>query len=403
MTADRLSRAHPNAFVPHDLDGPIMGACEGPLSGLTCAVKDMYDIAGHRTGGGSPAWLAAQLPAIRTSPVLETLLSAGASIVGKTVCDEFFYSLTGVSAHYGAPPNPRAPGRITGGSSSGSASAVAAGRCDFALGSDTGGSVRIPAALCGLYGIRPTHGTIPLEDAMAMAPSFDTAGWLAATPGVFKKVGQALLRGGPRGIPVTTALLLEDAFAECDPRLATLTREAAHRLGAGPVAIDSAWLAPGALERWREAFRVIQAFETWETYGGFIRRVNPALGPGVRERFMFASMVSAADALRAREVQEEARAFMEALVAPGRIVVAPTAPSIAPHVDASASDLDEFRLRTMRLTCIAGLVGLPQVTIPAGALDGCPIGLSLIGAKGTDLNLIDLAWGHAKRCWVGLH
>ena len=136
-----------SAFVPHDLPAPIAGAGEGPLVGLTAAVKDMYDIAGIRTGGGNPDWLAAHGPALADAAVIRKLLRGGASIIGKTVCDEFFFSVTGANAHYGTPVNPRAPGRLPGGSSSGSAAATAAGACDLALGSDTGGSVRVPAAL----------------------------------------------------------------------------------------------------------------------------------------------------------------------------------------------------------------------------------------------------------------
>jgi amidase len=172
-------------FVPHDLKAPVRGATSGPLAGLTAVVKDMYDIAGTRTGGGNPEWLEKQQPAARNAAVVEQILAAGATITGKTICDEFFYSIAGVNAHYGTPTNLRAPGRIPGGSSSGSAAACGANACDFALGSDTGGSIRIPASLNGLYGLRPTHGRIDLAGAMAMAPSFDTAAWLANAPGTF--------------------------------------------------------------------------------------------------------------------------------------------------------------------------------------------------------------------------
>ena len=183
-----------SAFVPHDLTAPIAGAASGPLAGLTVAVKDMYDIAGYPTGGGSPDWLAQQSPAKTTCPAVRKLLDAGATVIGKTVCDEFFFSVAGANAHYGTPLNPRAPGRLPGGSSSGSASATASGLCDFALGSDTGGSVRVPASFCGLYGIRPTHGRVDLTGAMPMAPSFDVAGWFANGPGLFRKVGRGPAR-----------------------------------------------------------------------------------------------------------------------------------------------------------------------------------------------------------------
>src|SRR5512132_4449005 len=186
---DSVSQQFGSAFVPHDLAAPIAGAAQGPLAGLTGAVKDMYDIAGTRTGGGSPDWLDAHPPASAHAAAVRRLLEGGATVIGKTVCDEFFFSVTGANAHYGTPVNPRAPGRLPGGSSAGSAAATAAGACDFAIGSDTGGSVRIPAALCGVYGIRPTHGRVDMSGAMPMAPTFDTAGWFAPGPGLLRNIG----------------------------------------------------------------------------------------------------------------------------------------------------------------------------------------------------------------------
>src|SRR5436305_3062025 len=204
------------AFVPHDLKASISGAATGPLAGLVGAVKDMYDIAGYRTGGGSPDWLAAASEATSNAAAVRRILEAGATIIGKTICDEFFYSVTGANAHYGTPANPRAPGRLPGGSSSGSAAATAAGVCDFALGSDTGGSIRIPASFCGLYGLRPTHGRVHLSGAMAMAPSFDVAGWFANGPGIFRRVGQTLLEGTAHPASIDALIVLEDAFEQAD-------------------------------------------------------------------------------------------------------------------------------------------------------------------------------------------
>ena len=205
-----------NAFVPHDLADPLRGAADGPLAGLAAAVKDMYDIAGTRTGAGNPDWLEAHSPATRTAPVVQKLLDAGATIIGKAICEEFFYSVSGANAHYGTPANLRAPGRLPGGSSSGSAAATAANVCDFALGSDTGGSIRIPASFCGLYGIRPTHGRIDLSGVMAMAPSFDVGGWFANGPGVFADVGRVLLEGPRSPGSIGRLVMLDDAFAQAD-------------------------------------------------------------------------------------------------------------------------------------------------------------------------------------------
>ncbi|MGC1179449.1 MAG: amidase family protein, partial [Methyloceanibacter sp.] len=146
------------ALVPHTLKEPMPGASSGPLAGRSFMVKDLFTIEGHKAGCGNPDWYAAAPPAKATAPVIQRLLAAGASLTGITVCDEFFYSVLGTNIHYGTPINLRAPGHVTGGSSCGSAAAVAGGLCDFALGSDTGGSVRIPASFNGLYGLRPTHG-----------------------------------------------------------------------------------------------------------------------------------------------------------------------------------------------------------------------------------------------------
>ncbi len=385
-----------SAFVPHDLPAPITGSPTGPLAGLTAAVKDMYDIAGTRTGGGNPAWLAAQRPAARHADAVQRLLAAGATIVGKTICDEFFYSVSGANAHYGTPVNPRAPGCLPGGSSSGSASATAAGVCDFALGSDTGGSVRIPAALCGLYGLRPTHGRVDLAGAMAMAPSFDVAGWFAASPGVFRKVGAVLLQGTSYDAALRRVIVLDDAFIHADPDVARLL----HAVLAIAKLPDTIHKRAGDanVDEWREAFRLIQAHEVWRVYGRFIETAAPVLGAGIKERLAFAATVTEASAQAARAVQTQARERMRALATPGTILALPTAPTTAPPVDSDALALESFRVRVMRLTCLAGLAGLPQVSIPVGTVSRCPAGLSFIGWPGGDEALLDLALQMAPYC-----
>eukprot|EP01043_Picozoa_sp_COSAG02_P050559 COSAG02_NODE_5210_length_4540_cov_2.660662_3_plen_167_part_00 len=149
--------------MPHGLNNPLLGSGSGPLAGKTFVLKDLYDIEGRKTGNGNPAVFERAKPAERSAAVVTALLDAGADCTGVAICDEFFYSIAGVNHHYGTPQNTHAKGCIPGGSSSGSAAAVAAGMCDFAVGSDTGGSVRIPASFCGIYGLRPTHGRISLE------------------------------------------------------------------------------------------------------------------------------------------------------------------------------------------------------------------------------------------------
>jgi amidase len=358
----------------------------------------MYDIAGTRTGGGSPEWLAAQQPAARNATAVQRLLDAGAIIVGKTVCDEFFYSVSGANAHYGTPANLRAPGRLPGGSSAGSAAATAAGACDIALGSDTGGSIRIPASQCGIYGLRPTHGRIDTSGVMEMAPSFDVPGWFAASPGVFRKAGAVLLDSARVDALVARLLIVEDAFEQADPPVAALHvafLEQAKRALPVPARLR---IAPQGFDPWREAFRIVQAYETWATFGDFITRAKPKLGPGIRERMAFAATVGKADSEAARAVLAPARAHVRALVPPGTVLALPSAPSIAPLIDTPGEALEDFRVRVMRLTCTAGLAGLPQVSIPAGTVAGCPVGLSFIGWAGGDEALLDLALRLSRYC-----
>ncbi len=388
------------AFVPHDLSAPVTGASTGPLAGLTAAVKDMYDIAGYRTGNGNPTWLASHPLAVKNAGAVQRLLDAGATVIGKTVCDEFFFSVTGANAHYGTPVNPRAPGRLPGGSSSGSASAVAAGTCDFALGSDTGGSVRIPAAFNGLYGLRPTLNRIDLSGAQAMAPSFDVPGWFAGSPGVFRKVGHVLLDAQRVGAAVERIIALEDAFAEADEEVANLLHSALEFMTDDLPPLLHARIAPQGFDPWREAFRVIQGYEVWQTFGDFVTRHQPDLGPGIRERIEYSSKVSKAEVEAARGVHAEARDHIRQTVQAGTILALPTAPCVAPPIEISAAEMENFRVRVMRLTCIAGMAGLPQVNLPIGTLDGCPVGLSLVGWAGGDEALLDLACALSRHCGI---
>jgi amidase len=385
-------------FVPHDLEAPVHGAASGPLAGLTAVVKDMYDIAGTRTGGGNPQWLAAQQPASRHAAAVAQILAAGAAITGKTICDEFFYSVAGAHAHYGTPANLRARGRLPGGSSSGSAAACGAGACDFALGSDTGGSVRIPAAFNGLYGLRPTHGRVDLTGAMAMAPSFDVGGWFANGPGVFRRVGAVLLGEKSVATPLARLIVATDAFAQADAQVAALGREFLQRAAGVLPQAGERVIAPDGFDQWREAFRIVQAKEVWETFGDFITRAKPKLGPGVKERMAFAATVTADQADAARKVLADARAHLDSVISPGTMVALPTAPSIAPLLDLSGDEMESFRVRVMRLTCMAGIGGLPQMNLPIGTVAGCPAGLSFIAWAGGDEALLDLAVLLARSC-----
>lgn len=388
-----------SAFVPHDLRQPLRGANSGPLAGLTIAVKDMYDIAGERTGGGNPTWLAAQTPAARHAGVVQKLLDAGGTIIGKTVCDELFFSVTGVNAHYGMPVNPRARGRIPGGSSSGSASATASGACDLALGSDTGGSMRVPGSFCGLYSIRPTWGRVDESGVMPLAPSFDVPGWFAASPGLFRK-GGVLLNGDSTRAAIDHVIQLEDGFAEAQPDVAAVMREAVTRLAPHLPRTSRTRVAPNGLDPWREAFRVLQGFEVWRCYSRFVEQHKPVFGPGVDDRMAYSAQVTSADADAANAIRAAAREHIRKMTPPGTVLMLPTTPCIAPPADLTGEAADAFRVGIMRLTCIAGMSGLPQINIPIGTASGCPVGLGFIGWAGGDEALLDLAVQIAPHCGI---
>jgi amidase len=358
----------------------------------------MYDIAGERTGSGNPTLLEVQPVANRHSAPIQKLLDAGATITGKTICEEFFYSVTGINAHYGTPVNARAPGRMPGGSSSGSASAQGAGLCDFSLGSDTGGSVRIPASFNGVYGIRPTHGRVGTAGVRDMAPSFDTVGWFASTPGVFRDVGPVLLGGQRAPADISRVIVLEDCFEQADHEVVDLLRTLLEFMADDLPAVAHGRIAPDGFDTWREAMRIEQAYETWQTFGAFVKAHNPTIGPGIRDRIAFAATVTKQAADEAAAARQKIREHVFQTAVPGTIFALPTAPCIAPLVNSAESDMQSFRVRVMGLTCIASLTGLPQISIPAGTIEDCPIGLSFIGWAGGDEVLLDLAVKLSRHC-----
>ncbi len=367
----------------------VSGAAAGPLAGLTFGLKDLYDVAGFVTRAGSPDWARTHEPASETAPAAQTLLDAGATLVGKTHTDELAYSLMGENAHYGTPANPNAPGRVPGGSSSGSAAAVAGGLVDFSVGSDTGGSVRVPASNCGIYGIRTTHGRISLANAVPLAPSFDTVGWFARDAGLLERVGQVYL-AGERGPMPTRVLVASDAFAGVDDEAGAALAPGVERIRGQFDVCDEVVVAPGGLVEWTAAWRILQAREIWGAHGPWIERTRPAFGPGLKERFEWASGVSQADEAEARPLCDEAGARLDELLRGATALCMPSTPSVAPKLASPLDRLEEYRTSTMQLTCSAGIARLPQITMPLAEVDGCPIGLSLLGARGSDLALLRL-------------
>lgn len=384
-----LHRDDIGAFCRHT-HVAMKGAGAGPLAGLTFGVKDIFDIAGHRTGFGSPEWFATHPAAARTAPTVQRLLDAGAEMIGKTHTDELTYSLNGENAHYGTPVNVNAAGRIPGGSSSGSAAAVAAGLCDFALGSDTGGSVRAPASYCGVYGIRPTHGRVSLEGACPLARSFDTAGWFARDAALLERVGRVLLGEERAGTP-GRVLVAQDAFDLAGKAVTQALQPALDKLGAVAGATQAFTVAAEGLPQWFQVFRLLQGAEVWAQHGAWVNRVKPDLGPGVKQRIEWTSTLSARDVGPAKATREEIARRMNNALAGNAVLALPTVPGIALLRNAPPAETEDFRGRAMSLLCIAGLARLPQINLPLARLDGCPLGLSLVAARGGDMMLLALA------------
>jgi amidase len=358
----------------------------GRLDGLTFAVKDLIDVAGTPTGGGNPDWLASQAAAATSAPVVEAALGAGARLVGKTITDELAFSLEGENAHYGTPINPACPERLPGGSSSGSAVAVAAGLVDFALGTDTGGSVRVPASFTGVFGFRPTHGRVSTQGVVEFAPSYDTVGWFARTAGVLSLVGETLLDGSP-DVPVRRLVLVRDAFAMADADGAALLAAEARRFGAG----EEASVFDGAQAEWLECYRVLQGAEIWQHLGPWITARRPVFGPSIAPRFADAATIAPPAVMKYREFRRGVTERLDRLTADGTALVIPTTPGRALPKTASGPEIGAFYATALPLNAIAGHAGLPQVTLPVTHIEGCPLGLSIVGPRGADRALLKLA------------
>ena len=362
----------------------------GRLSGLRFAVKDLFDVAGAVTSYGNPDWASTHPAASATAPVVSALLQSGAELVGKTKTQELAYGLTGENIWHGTPLNPRAPDRFPGGSSCGSAAAVAGELADFALGSDTGGSVRIPASYCGLFGIRPTHGTVSLAGARPLAPSFDTCGWFTRTASLLSGIGDVLL-SGPRHGADGPVLRVEEAWVNAQPEVAEALRPALQRLEQLRGRAIGVRLAPEGVDCLFDHFRILQAEEAWASLGDWVEATRPHFGPGIGERFLAAKATEPSMVAPSRAFRRMFQTRIRPLLAGGAVLVYPTSPCIAPLLTAGREEIDAVRQATIGVTAIAGLVGLPEVTLPAATSNGAPIGLSLVGGFGQDRALLALA------------
>jgi amidase len=365
----------------------LEGAATGPLAGTRLAVKDLYDVAGTITGAGNPTYAAGQVAATSNATAVDLLVAAGASVIGKTITDELAYSLSGTNVHDGTPVNVAAPGRVPGGSSAGSAAAVAAGLADLALATDTGGSIRVPASYCGILGWRPTHGAVPMRGIVPLAPSFDTAGLVAADATVLAAGARALLGATTSTSSIARFVLVDEVLGDVSPAAASENRRVAADLGASGAPLPLGVDVNAALG----AFRALQGREAWQAHGAWIESAHPVFGPGIAARFRAAAAVTDEEVAAAAEVRAAVRAAVLEATADGTVLVVPAAAGAAPSPVPDPDVHEAQRVRTLRLTCLAGLAGAPVVVLPLAADDDLPLGIAFVGHPGSDLALLSFA------------
>ena len=385
-----MSEADVDAFVP-GARARIAGAPAGPLAGLTFAAKDLFDVAGWPTGGGNPDWASYNPVPSRHGFAVQTLLDAGASLIGKTITDEVSLGILGENAFDGTPLNTAAPDRVPGGSSSGSAAAVAAGICDTALGTDTGGSVRVPASFCGLYGIRPTHGRVNVAGMLPQAPSSDTTGWFARDAATFARVSEVMLGEAIAPALPTRLIIAVDAFGFADAEAALALQPMVAKLSRLIGNVRDEVMAPQGLSVWARAQRTLQPVEAWATFRPWVESRNPRFAFSVARGLVAAASTPPAEQGWAALMRAEARGRMAYLLPPGTILCLPTTPFPAPKRGLPLPALDPLRDRITCLCAQGGLAGHPQINLPGASVDGAPIGLSIIGARGSDATLVAVA------------
>jgi amidase len=374
MKTSTISVAQSNAFVATFEVPPTRS---GLLDGLCFAVKDVIDVAGWKTGCGNPTWRDSHPSAVANAVCVEQLLQAGARCDGKTIADELAFSLLGQNHFYGTPLNPQALDRVPGGSSSGSASAVACGLVDFALGTDTSGSVRVPASNCGIWGFRPSHGLISVAGVNPLAPTFDTVAVLARSADVLARVALVLLAGVAQ--PATkprTIHLIHEAFMLADPDVQQALLEPVSRLRDffGEQVKESSLSDLAADEQgrnfttWSDTYCVIQWAEIESCLGAWIAAVKPEFGPDVAASF---ELTRELDRRRLTPALERRRQYFRSLhdfLGPDDLLCIPTTPAVAPRKGAApqrGSGGTGYYPRTLGLTSVAGIGQLPQVSLPA--------------------------------------
>jgi amidase len=391
-----------NQFDKTNISDPFVGKktiapySPGELNGLSFAIKDNIDVANETTGYGSPGWINTHAKPVANAICLEQLLNAGGTFQGKTKLDELAYSLIGVNSFYGAPLNPKAPDRVPGGSSSGSASAVAGEWVDFAIGTDTGGSIRVPASNCGIWGYRPSYGAISVAGVSALAPSFDTVGILAQTGKILEKVMRVLLAENSNGSNVSSSVcFVDDVFQMSDRQLLDKIAPGLNKMSES-YKVETLKLAeitdPHVNCNWLfEQLGFLLSTEIWNTFGAWIKNEKPELSPGVEYNLHgYAESANRKDIQTTLYAKKTFQKKINQFLCGGKILCFPTTVDLAPRLDEITPDFlaGEYIPRAMGVNAISSLSCAPQITIPVAEANGVPIGLSFIAGYGQDMMLI---------------
>lgn len=369
----------------------LKGKDQGGLSDLVFAAKDVFKVVGSTYSNGHPEWLRTHEPDDFTSSSIETLLEAGADLVGKTVCDELCFSISGENWHYGSPINPHDPRRLAGGSSSGAGVAVGGGLVDFAIGSDCLGSVRVPASYNGAIGLRPTYQRVANDGEAPYCKSMDVLGYMAQEADIFQQVSKVLLGEDPKAFKFKRLLIAEDCFGAVDEEVSLALEPAVNYLKEHFEEVEHIKIAPEGLAEWTRVFRLVQGYEVWESYGGWIRKHRPFLPPGQKYRLETVSRITRQEYQVACEEKEAISAYIRSVVKEDTLLVLPTAASVAPLRTSSLEEINHTRAQSAELLCISPLSGLPQITLPLIKQDEVPLGISLIGPHDSDLSLTNFA------------
>lgn len=375
----------------------LKGLDNGLLKGLTFAAKDVFKILGSTYGNGHPEWLRTNSPDDFTSSLIVRLLESGADLVGKTICDELCFSISGENWNYGSPINPHDPRRYAGGSSSGTGAATAGGLVDFAIGSDCLGSVRVPASYNGILGLRPTYKRIPNDGEAPYCESMDVLAYVANDPEIFKRVSKVMLGEDKAPVKFKKLIIAKDCFDSVNIDVKQALKPAINYIGENLSSVEEINISLDGLDKWVDVFQIIQGYEVWESYGSWIRKYNPRLSRGPKERLEWASTITMQQYKDAHYKRKFIIDRINNLVSNDTLIIMPTAASIAPLRSAPLEEINTTRRQSSSLLCVSPLTNTPQLTLPMIKQDNIPLGISLIGPQDTDLSLVEFGADIVRR------